>query len=156
MERWVGLREVPPRSNRVPELAALAGRLGVEPVLARMGYPWCSFAVFLAALAHGGHTAARGLRGREFNAVYTPAVLAAARAGACGLRVVSPALARRGDLVLFDWDRGRGDPADHVARLVEKPVDGLVKTVDGNAGGDGTVAVRSREIGLIRAFVRDS
>ena len=156
MERWVGLHEVPRGSNRVPELVALAARLGVPASLGRMGYPWCAFAVFLAALAHGGEAAARGLRRREFNAVYTPAVLAAAKSGLAGLRVVPPALAFRGDLVLFDWDPRHGDPVDHVGRLVEIPVDGRVRTVDGNSGGDGLVARRDRENGSVRAFVRDS
>lgn len=156
MERWVGLHEVPRGSNRVSELVALARRLGVPASLGRMGYPWCAFAVFLAALAHGGEAAARGLRRQEFNAVYTPAVLAAAKAGSAGLRVVPPALAFRGDLVLFDWDLRHGDPADHVGRLVEIPVDGRVLTVDGNSGGDGLVACRDRVSGSVRAFVRDS
>ena len=156
MERWVGLHEVPRGSNRVPELVTLAGRLGVPASLGRMGYPWCAFAVFLAALAHGGESAARGLCRREFNAVYTPAVLAAEKAGGLGLRVVPSALAFRGDLVLFDWDFVHGDPVDHVGRLVEIPVDGRVQTVDGNSGGDGLVARRERENGSVRAFVRDS
>jgi peptidoglycan hydrolase-like protein with peptidoglycan-binding domain len=156
MERWVGLHEVPRGSDRVPELMALAGRLGLPASLGRMGYPWCALAVFLAALAHGGETAERGLRGREFNAVYTPAILAAAKAGLAGLRVVPPALAFRGDLVLFDWDLRHGDPVDHVGRLVEIPVDGRVLTADGNSGGDGLVALRDRANGSVRAFVRDS
>jgi hypothetical protein len=122
-----------------------------------MGYPWCALAAFLAALAEGGEAAARGLRGREFNAVYTPAILAAARAGSFGLRIVPRELAFRGDLVLFDWDLRRGDLADHVGRLVENPVDGVVvRTVDGNAGGDGSVALRMRKMASVRAFVRDS
>ena len=124
MERWVGLHEVPRGSDRVPELVTLAGRLGVPGSLGGMGYPWCAFAVFLAALAHGGAAAARGLRRSEFNAVYTPAILAAAKAGACSLRVVPAALAFRGDLVLFDWDLLHGDPVDHVGRLVDRPVEG--------------------------------
>jgi hypothetical protein len=156
MERWVGLHEVPRGSDRVPELVTLAGRLGVSASLGGMGYPWCAFTVFLAALAHGGEAAARGLRRSEFNAVYTPAILAAAKAGACGLRVVPAALAFRGDLVLFDWDLLHGDPVDHVGRLVDRPVDGRVRTVDGNSGGDGLVARRDRENGSVRAFVRDS
>src|SRR3954469_7205790 len=110
MERWAGLEEAPPRSNRVPALAAVAARLGVAPQLAAMGYPWCAFCAFLAALAHGGRAAALGLREQRFNAVYTPAILAAARAGEVGLRIVPPALAFRGDLVLFDWDLRHGDP----------------------------------------------
>ena len=97
-----------------------------------------------------------GCAGGEFNAVYTPAVLAAAKAGVAGLQVVPPALAFRGDLVLFDWDFRHGDPVDHVGRLVEIPVDGRVRTVDGNSGGDGLVARRDRENGSVRAFVRDS
>lgn len=156
MERWVGLHEQPRGSNRVPELVRLAARFGVPPSLERMGYPWCAFAVFLAALVHGGESAARGLRGGEFNAVYTPAILAAAKAGACGLRIVPAARAFRGDLVLFDWDLRHGDPVEHVGRLVEIPVDERVLTVDGNAGGDGLVARRARENGSVRAFVRDS
>ena len=75
-----------------------------------MGFPWCGFAVFLAALAEGGKTAALGLRRRSFNALYTPAVLAAAEAGRFGLRIVPAKEAWRGDLVLFDWDLTRGDP----------------------------------------------
>jgi hypothetical protein len=158
MEHWAAaeVEEEPPGSNRVPVLTLLAERLGVAPPLAVMGYPWCSFAVFLAALARGGVTASYGLRRRAFNAVYTPAVLAQAQAGAFGLRVVPPARAFRGDLVLFDWDLHRGDPADHVARLVEAPVDGRVHTVDGNSGGDGLIGLRQRSLGAVRAFARDS
>jgi hypothetical protein len=158
MERWAVARlaEQPPRSNRVPTLVAAAEKLGVAPSLARMGYPWCSFAVFLAALWHGGRTADLGLRRRAFNAVYTPAVLAAARSGSVGLRVVPPALAFRGDLVLFDWDLAAGDPTDHIARLEAAPADGRVRTVDGNSGGDGLVALRKRAAASVRAFARDS
>ncbi len=156
MERWAGLREVPPRSNHVPKLSAVAARLGVAPSLAAMGYPWCGFCVFLAALSHGGLSAASGLRRREFNAVFTPAIFAAAKTGRFGLRIVPAERAFRGDLVLFDWDLRHGDPVDHVARLVENPVDGRIHSVDGNAGGDGSVAVRTRSNGSVRAFVRDS
>ena len=62
MERWVGLHEVPRGSNRVPELVALAGRLGVPASLGADGVPLVRVRVFLAALAHGGEAAARGLR----------------------------------------------------------------------------------------------
>ena len=122
-----------------------------------MGYPWCAFAVFLAALAHGGETAARGLRRREFNAVYTPAVLAAAKAGA-----VRPAgrPGRRSPSAAISFS-STGISATATlwitwGRLVEIPVDGRVRTVDGNSGGDGLVARRDRENGSVRAFVRDS
>lgn len=158
LERWAGegLREEPPGSNRVPELVTLAGRLGVAVPLREMGYPWCAFAAFLAALAAGGESAGAGLRRREFNALYTPDVLAAAVDGSFGLRSVPAAAAWRGDLVLFDWDPDGGDPADHVARLVHAPVDGVVRTVDGNSGAAGSVALRERAADSVRAFARDS
>jgi hypothetical protein len=158
MERWAasGVAEDPPRSNRVPELVALAERLGVAPAYSGMGYPWCAFAAFLAALVAGGQSAALGLRRRRFNPLYTPTILAEAEAGTFGLRVVPPAEAFRGDLVLFDWDFASGDPADHVARLVQAPEDDRVRTVDGNSEADGLVALRERAAGSVRAFARDS
>jgi hypothetical protein len=158
IERWAarGLREEPRGSNCVPELIALAGRLEVGPPIGGMGFPWCAFAAFLAALAEGGRTAMLGLRRRSFNALYAPDVLAAAEAGRFGLRLVAPAEAWRGDLVLFDWDLTGGDPADHVARLVKPPANGRVRTVDGNWGDAGLVALRERSAVSVRAFARDS
>ncbi len=158
MERWAarGLHEEPPGSNRVPELVAFARRLEVAPAFREMGFPWCAFAVFLAALAAGGETAALGLRRSAFNALYTPALLEQARAGAFGLRIVGAREAFRGDLALFDWNFTGGDPADHVARLVQAPANGRVRTVDGNSGGDGLIALRERPIWSVRAFARDS
>lgn len=158
MEHWAiaGVGEDPAGSNRVPELVTLAERLDVEPEFSRMGYPWCAFAAFLAALVAGGKTAELGLRRKAFNPLYAPALLAAAQAGAFGLELVDREHAFRGDLVLFDWDPAGGDPADHVARLVEPPLDGRVRTVDGNSGEAGCVALRERPIREVRAFVRDS
>jgi peptidoglycan hydrolase-like protein with peptidoglycan-binding domain len=158
MERWAasGLREDPPRSNRVPALIAVAEREEVAPVYSSMGYPWCAFAAFLAALVVGGESAALGLRERRFNPLYTPAILAEARAGTFGLRTVPATSAFRGDLVLFDWDFAAGDPADHVGRLAQAPAEGRVHTVDGNSGVGGLVEPRDRAIGSVRAFARDS
>jgi hypothetical protein len=158
MERWLaeGLAERPPGSDRVPELVELAEHLGVASELRGMGFPWCAFAVFLAALDAGGTTADLGLRDRSFNALYTPSLLAAAQANSFGLRVVARADAFRGDLAVFDWNFAGGDPADHVARLVEPPANGAVRTVDGNSGREGRIALRERRIASVRAFVRDS
>jgi hypothetical protein len=158
LERWAyrGLREEPPGSNRVPQLVALATQLEVAEPIVKMGYPWCAFAVFLAALAEGGRTAALGLRGVSFNALYAPDVLAAAEKGRFGLQIVPEQEAWRGDLVLFDWNPTGGDPADHVARLVEAPENGHVRTVDGNSGEMGLVQLRERSNGSVRAFARDS
>jgi peptidoglycan hydrolase-like protein with peptidoglycan-binding domain len=158
MEHWAASRvgEEPVGSNRVPELVSLAERLDVRPEFSEMGYPWCAFAAFLAALAAGGRTAALGLRRNAFNPLYAPELLAEARAGKFGLQLVDTDDAFRGDLVLFDWDRAAGDPADHVARLVAAPVSGRIRTVDGNSGDQGLVALRERPIGEVRAFARDS
>lgn len=158
LERWAasGIGENPPRSNRVPELIAIAERQQVASAYRGMGYPWCAFAAFLAALVGGGEAAALGLRERRFNPLYTPAILAEAEAGAFGLHVVPHVFAFRGDLVLFDWDFAAGDPSDHVGRLVRPPVDGRVHTVDGNSGTNGLVELRDRAIGSVRAFARDS
>jgi hypothetical protein len=158
MERWAAARvgEDPPASDIVPSLSALAERLEVAPELRRMGFPWCAFAAFLAALSAGDETAVLGLRRRTFNALYAPAILVEAQARRFGLRVVPAAEAWRGDLVLFDWDFAGGDPADHVGRLAQAPSNGRVRTVDGNSGQGGRVAVRERPIASVRAFARDS
>jgi hypothetical protein len=159
MERWAasGVAEDPPRSNRVPALITLAARLDVAPAYRGMGYPWCAFAAFLAALGAGGESASLGLRKRQFNPLYTPAILSAAKDGAFGLHIVAAAAAAfRGDLVLFDWHFDSGDPADHVGRLTEPPADGRVRTVDGNSGANGLVELRERTIRSVRAFARDS
>ncbi len=56
----------------------------------------------------------------------------------------------------FRLESAAGDPADHVARLVHAPAEGRVRTVDGNSGGAGVVALRERPLREVRAFVRDS
>lgn len=158
MEHWAIARvgEEPVGSNRVPELVSLAERLEVRPEYSGMGYPWCAFAVFLAALAAGGHTAEFGLRRKAFNPLYAPEVLEEAKARHFGLKLVEKRDAFRGDLVLFDWDFVAGDPADHVARLVSAPDNGVIRTVDGNSGNQGLVALRRRPLREVRAFARDS
>jgi hypothetical protein len=156
MEQWVGIRERPPGSNRVPALGKVAADLGLSDWYQKMGWPWCAFTVFLAALRVGGQTAEQGLRQGAFNALYCPAILAEAQAAHFGMRIVPASQAARGDLVLFDWSP-QGDPADHVGRLVRPPAGGVVATVDGNSGPDNVcVILRERQLGQVRAFVRDS
>jgi predicted chitinase len=156
MESWVGFRERPAGSNRVPPLQRLARQLGLADWYAAMGWPWCGFAVFLAALEVGGSSAELALRRGAFNPLSCAAILAEAQAAASGLRVVPASQAARGDLVLFDW-ASEPLPADHVGRLVEAPARGVVKTVDGNSGEPNVSVVRAeRPLSLVRAFVRDS
>jgi hypothetical protein len=155
MEAWaaIGLRERPAGSDRVPALARLGHDLRLAEETSAMGFPWCAYAAFLAALKVGGGTAEAGLRRGLFNALYVPAILAEAHAGRFGLRVMARSQAERGDLALFDWGPG-GDPADHLGRLVSPPMGRSVTTVDGNT--DSRVAVRERKLTLVHAFVRDS
>lgn len=158
MERWakLGFVEKPAGSDRVPQLVRIAKALGVAPGIQGMGFAWCAWSAFLAALGAGGKTADIVLRKLSFNGLYCPTILAEAQAGKWGMRTIAPSQARRGDLVLFDWGPG-GDPTDHVGRLLSPPADGKVRTVDGNSGNDDLfVVLRERPVGLVRAFVRDS
>lgn len=158
MEKWARAHyaERPAGTNRVPQLVRLAGKLDVARAYRPMGFAWCAFSAFLAALEVGGKAADYGLRQQRFNALYVPDILTAAQHARYGLRVVSSKQARRGDLVIFDWHDG-GDIADHVGRLQRPPAGGMVDTVDGNSGDpDMYVIERSRPQRLVRAFVRDS
>jgi peptidoglycan hydrolase-like protein with peptidoglycan-binding domain len=144
---WKRARGVVPASR---ELDPLERRLLLGDVLlraVRLMEHW--------AIARG-RTAAFGLRRKAFNPLYAPDLLAEARAGKYGLSLVAAKDAFRGDLVLFDWNLSAGDPADHVARLVRAPADGRVRTVDGNSGDAGLVALRERPLREVRAFARDS
>lgn len=158
MEAWAkaGYSEQPPGSNAVPQLVRLAKERGVAPGYQRMGFAWCAFSAFLAALGAGGKTADAALRKAKFNGLYCPTILAEAQSGKWGMRVIAPSQARRGDLVLFDWGPG-GDPTDHLGRLLAPARNGVVKTVDGNSGKDDLhVVLRERPANLVRAYVRDS
>jgi hypothetical protein len=154
METWAraGFRERPTGSNRVPQLVKLGRRLGVADDYALMGLPWCGYAAFLAGLAVGGASARAGLIERQFNPRLCTDILAQAEAGKFGLRVVPLAEVARGDLVLVD--NSGPDRVDHVGRLLERPTNGRLLTVDGNSGD--RVATTTRDLSSIRAFVRDS
>lgn len=157
-----GLKENPADSNRVPDLQALAKALGLAPWYQAMGWPWCAFSANLAALKVGGQTATAGLRLGRFNALYCPAILTAAEHGDHGMKVVPASLARRGDLVLFDWQHD--GTSDHIGRITAAPAGGSVATVEGNTssgpGGSqsngGGVYRRIRPLTDVRAFIRDS
>ena len=155
MEGWAdaGVREQPDGSNKVPPLQRLARQLDLADYYTNMGYPWCAFAVFLAALKAGGGSAEQGLRRGAFNALYCPEILAQAEAGRFGMRVVPPSKAERGDIVLFDYAPD-GPRAEHVGRVTRAPQGGIVLTVEGNSSQ--AVARRERPLGQVRAFVRDS
>jgi peptidoglycan hydrolase-like protein with peptidoglycan-binding domain len=152
MESWAdkGLREQ--GTNVVPELVKMATALQVPSHIAKMGFFWCGFSAFLAALEHGGAAADAGLRKERFNALYVMDIFAQASAGRFGLRVVAPSDVRRGDLVLFDWHNG-GDAIDHIGRVASPPAGNTVKTVEGNIGD--RVVRQERRLDVVAHYVRD-
>lgn len=148
-------------NNVVPELSKLASSTGLSWWYTKMGWPWCAFAVFLAARAEGLRVGPQklGFEGK-FNVLYCPDILATARRGEDGLRVVGRKDVRKGDLVLFDF---QGDGVvDHIGRYVSAGPNGLV-TVEGNTSYDdggsqangGAVAVRNRSWSQVTAIVRE-
>lgn len=174
MVRWYlqRYRESPAGSNRVPELARLAKQTGLSTWYQQMGWPWCGFAVFLAALAEGSASARQGLKQGRFNALYTPEIRAVAARGAFGLGAVSPRNARKGTGLLFDFGGGNGSEVDHVGYALGRAGEdvkvgdttfragpGEIVTVEGNTSYDsngsqangGAVAVRVRPISQVRA-----
>lgn len=160
MVTWANrkLVEQPRESNVVPTLSGLGRSLGVAPGYYRMGWPWCAYAVMLAALGAGSTTARDGLVRSRFNPLYVPEIEAHARAGRYGMRVVPWSDAKPGDFVTFNWD---GGVPDHIGMLVER-YDDSAKCVEGNtsptnAGSQsngGGVFVRYRERGQIQAVIR--
>ena len=120
MERWVGLHEEPRGSNRVRR-ARRRWRRGsaYRHPSDGWGTPGARSRCSWRRSRTGARRPREACAGASSTRSTRPAVLAAAKAGSAGLRVVPPALAFRGDLVLFDWDLRHGDPVDHVGRLVE-------------------------------------
>lgn len=174
MVRWYLLRykEVPAASNRVPELSRLAKQVGLSTWYQQMGWPWCGFAVFLAALAEGSTSAKLGLKQGKFNALYTPEIRAVSARGAFGLGAVAPRNARKGTGLLFDFGGGNGGEVDHVGYALGRVGEdvkvggktftagpGEIVAVEGNTSYDsngsqangGAVAVRVRPISQVRA-----
>jgi hypothetical protein len=116
---------------------------------------WCAMYVTWCAEKNRSASFARGLR-----YAYCPYVVADARAGRYGLRVVSAAAAKRGCLCLFDWnDDGI---ADHIEIVTLGPGRGnSFHTIGGNtssgmggpqSNGDG-VYQRTRYVSDVICFV---
>jgi hypothetical protein len=147
---YVGKTESPAGSNDAPFLAAWRAKI---PSLGWMrGQPWCGFAC-RAAWKFGAR------RDLPDGVVYTPNIVAWARAGTNGFRGVRPEDAKPGDLVVFDFD---GGGADHVGLALGPARGGLIPTVEGNTSSSnagsqsngGGVFKRSRPVGLIAAVAR--
>jgi hypothetical protein len=138
---YIGTKEYPAGSN-----VTLFGKWYGEA-----GVPWC--AIFVSyVLSHVG---------RPFKYSYVPAIVADARAGKNGLRVipataVNAALAK-GHPVLVCYDWTRDGTADHVG-FAKEVVGGYVHAVEGNTGdanwsNGGEVLAETRPLSLVQAFV---
>lgn len=144
--RWaqskLGVTESPPFSNRGPQIDQWQLAHGM------IGQAWCG-AYAGMALRAGGVYLPNGV-------VYTPTILAWARSGSYGLRIVKDP--EPGDLVLYDFFAG-GPPVMHVG-LYER--DG--QTLEGNTSSDdrgsqdngGGVFRRKRGPTYVVAYVRPS
>ena len=163
MVTWArdGQKEFPPGSNVVPWLRAVAQRYRWCPAwIAKMGYPWCMFAAKLAGGVYGGKSAIAGFKG-EYNVLYCPAVEAAGASDKSLMTIVPIAQAKKGDLVLFSWN---GRESQHVGRFIRRLNGSEIETVEGNTSYDdvgsqadgGAVAVRRRNIRLVRVVVRET
>ena len=153
MERWIGLRERPAGSNKVPALSkarapARPVRLLPEDGLAVVRLhrvPGCAPGRRLSGRA-GAPAAA------QFNALYCPEILAAAREPLRHARRRGVQGGPRRPRPLRLW--ADGPRTEHVGRVTRAPQGGIVLTVEGNSSQ--AVARRERPLGQVRAFVRDS
>lgn len=147
----IGKTESPPGSNDAPFLAQW--RKDIPSLSWMRGQPWCGFAC-RAAYHYAAH------KELPDGVVYTPNIVAWAKAGTNGFTAVPPTAAKVGDLVVFDWNPGTG--ADHVALALGPAVGGMIPTVEGNTspsnagsqGNGGGIFKRSRPVGLIAVVAR--
>ena len=163
MVQWAQAQytEDPPNSNKVPELQHLAKEQGLAPFYQNMGWPWCAFAANLSGLISGTVAGKEGLVKGHFNALYVPAIYDAARKGLYGLSIVGKPAAKRGDLVIFNWD---GGVPDHIGRLLSRGGADSINTVEGNTSpgvhgsqsDGGGVFIRNRPMSTVTAFIRES
>lgn len=160
MAEWAGqgLKEIPAHSNKVPRLQEIGRGHNVRQFYSNMGYPWCAYAVMLAALGAGSSTADKGLRQGLFNPLYVPEIWYLAQRGQYGFRAVDWADAQPGDFVIFNWD---GGVPDHIGILKYRGSQSCTciegNTAPSSAGSQsngGGVYVRDRSRAVIQGFVR--
>lgn len=148
--KWVGTKEHPAGTNICVPFTTWYGWKG-------WGAPWC--AVFVSyCLQKAGFTYVDPSAQRW---AYCPKFLDDARHGRYGLKAVTPHEAKKGTVLLFDWDHD--GVADHIG-FATGPVDfkrSVVPTVEGNTSssvaGDqsngGEVCQKWRGLGEIIGFV---
>jgi len=141
-KKEVGTKENPPNSNRV-KYSEWYGITG----------PWCAMFVTWCFVNAGSKTFTKGSRW-----AYCPYLLAAAKRGDQGMKLVSKDNAAKGDVVLFDWEHN-GTP-DHVGIFIEWIAKGkTARTLEGNTSptnnsNGGEVMIRERDVSLIEAYIR--
>ena len=104
------------------------------------GVPYC--AMFVSWVMAQGGAKCEGIPG-----AYCPWILTAGRKAG---KLVSTASARKGDVVLFDWE-GDGT-SDHVG-FVESNAGGVLHTIEGNTN-NGAVARRTRAYSTVIGVIR--
>jgi hypothetical protein len=141
----VGVKEHPAGSNRGKRVDEYTATTGTQ------GQPWCAAFVTWVWLQCG-------VMLDGFNTAYCPSWVQTARAGRCGLSVVSRSEAMPGDMALYDW--GKDGTSDHIGILTTHVAeDGSFKACEGNTavGNDsngGAVMIRDRNASSVLVFVR--
>lgn len=120
--QYVGRTESPAGSNDSPFLANWRLKLGMGWM---RGEPWCGFAALAAWTLGAGYPISARV-------VYTPNIVNDANAGN-GFTRVDPYKAKKGDLVVFDFD---GGGADHVGLALGPAKGGVIETVEGNTSAN--------------------
>jgi len=147
----VGQHESPPESN----LTKYGKWYGVQ------GQPWCAIFVSWCFDQAKPFFLFRWVR---FKYAYCPFVVADARAGRNGLRVVPWSDVRPGDLALYDFPGESPGTADHIG-FVDKIINrtsGTFQAVEGNTSqtgsqdNGGAVLFKQRQTSLVQVFVRVS
>lgn len=148
----VGIVEEPPGSNRGLRISKWQVQAGYNPP----GVPWC--ACFVGAA--WGHATRRRVNPRVIGG-YCPSIVAMARRGEHGLKLVELREAVAGDAVCFDFGRER---YDHIGIFLRDNGDGTITTIEGNTSpgpgsfqqeaNGGGVFQRRRDRGVVSATIR--
>jgi RTX calcium-binding nonapeptide repeat (4 copies) len=116
--RQAGTCEQPLGSNRGPQVDQWERRAGF------LGAPWCGIFIH-EAYFRAGLDLDNGMASTDW-------IREAAEAEGGRLVQIPLSRARRGDLVLFDFVPGDGDPDSHVGLVRGAPLNGAVPTIEGN------------------------
>lgn len=112
--------------------------------------PWCSIFVYYCLAHTGGKELLKGCA----NKAYCPTVWNWGKAK--GYTISKGSKAKKGDLVLFDWNKD--NVCDHIGFVISDNGNTLT-TLEGNTSSDndsngGKVQIRTRTRGVIKGFIR--